>query len=112
MSDDHALLVMLQTVIATWRDYVPLYYAVYVIDEGSDARFLTSRNPLVDFENRPTRLLPLSSRHCLFLSQDPEHARFKRQFMRCDRNMVSEFNRMALRNAWQYVYSRTPDFKE
>lgn len=112
-SEDYRLVVKLKTVLDTWKDYVPLYYAVQVIDEGApEARFLTSGNPLIDFSNKLTRFLPLSSRHCLFLSNDPQHRNFTPRFMRCDRATVAEINKLSVRNAWQYVFSSTMDFVE
>jgi hypothetical protein len=110
-SADFRLIVKLKTAMDTWRDYVPVHYAVQVIDsEDCDLRFLTSSNPLIDFSNKPTKLLPLSSRHCLFLSWDSRHRAFARRFVRCDRETVAEINKLTVRNAWQYVYSCTPDF--
>jgi hypothetical protein len=112
-SEDHRLVVRLNTVIKGWREYVPTFYAVHVIDpEMCDARFLTSSNPLVDFSNKPTHLLPISSRHCLFLSHDPQHRDFSRNFLKCEREMVAGINSMTMKNAWQYVYSCTPEFSE
>ena len=110
-SDDFRLVVKLRTALDNWRDYVPLYYAVQTIDsDAGDARFLTSSNPVIDFSNKPTKLLPLSSRHCLFLSHDPQHRTFKRRFISCDRTTVAELNEVITRNAWQYVYSCKPNF--
>ena len=75
-------------------------------------RFLPSSNPLIDFTNKPTKLLPLSSRHCLFLSNDPAHARFRPQFTACDTEMVAGINRMTRQNAWHYRYSCSASFAE
>lgn len=111
-SEDHWLVVRLKTALDNWRTYVPLYYAVNVIPPERDQRFLTSSNPLIDFTNKPTMLLPLSSRHCLFLSNDPAHANFRTQFTTCDAEMVVGINRMARKNAWQYLYSCSSSFAE
>ena len=61
---------------------------------------------------KPTMLLPLSSRHCLFLSNDPAHANFCPQFTTCDVEMVAGINRMTRKNAWQYLYSCSSSFSE
>jgi hypothetical protein len=65
----------------------------------NDQRFLASSNPLIDFTNKPTTLLSLSSRHCVFLLNDPAHARFRPQFTTCDAEMVAGINRMTRTNA-------------
>jgi len=111
-SEDHWLVVRLKTALDNWRTYVPLCYAVNVIPPERDQRFLTSSNPLIDFNNKPTMLLPLSSRHCLFLSNDPAHANFRPQFTTCDVEMVAGINRMTRKNAWQYLYSCSSSFSE
>ena len=112
-SDDYRLIVKLHTAVKVWPEYVPIYYAVHTIDPViTDARFLTSSNPLIDFSNKPTRLLPLSSRHCLLLSHDPGHRNFKPTIMTCERDMIAGINKKTMENAWQYVYSCTPDFRE
>ena len=102
----------MKTALDNWRTYVPLCYAVNVIPPERDQRFLTSSNPLIDFNNKPTMLLPLSSRHCLFLSNDPAHANFCPQFTTCDVEMVAGINRMTRKNAWQYLYSCSSSFSE
>ncbi len=111
-SDDHWLIVMLKTSLDNWQDYVPLYYAINVIEEGSDQRFMTSGNPLIDFENKPTMLLPLSSQHCLFLSHDPVHHGWSPRSIVCSEEMVSGINGRIRENAWQYIYSCRPDFSD
>lgn len=83
-----------------------------VSGEHNDQRFLTSSNPLIDVTNKPTMLLPLSSRHCLFLSNDPAHARFRPQFTTCDTDMVAGINRRTRKNAWHYLYSCSASFAE
>lgn len=57
-------------------------------------------------------LLPLSSRHCLFLLNDPAHARFRPQFTTCDAEMVARINRVTRKNAWHYLYSYSASFAE
>ncbi len=109
-SEDQWLVVMLRTALDNWRDYVPRYYAVNVISDDSDARFLTSSNPLIDFTNKPTMLLPLSSKCCLFLSHDPAHGGMRPIFTDCSPELVVGINEMTHKNAWQYVYSCHPDF--
>lgn len=110
-SEDHRLMVKLHASLQSWQDYLPTYYAVQVID-GSDqeARFLTSSNPVIDMSNLPTMFLPISSRHCLFLSRDPQHRTFTPRFTTCDRAMVAELNNLTIKNSWQYLYSSTPSF--
>lgn len=109
-TEDFRLIVKLRTVLDGWRDYLPIHYSLRVIDPAErDARFLTSSNPLIDFSNKPSRLFPLSNRHCLFLSRDPKHRAIKPMLLLCDRATVSEINGLTLRNAWQYAYSCTPD---
>lgn len=111
-SDDYWLVVKLRTALDNWQPYVPLYYAVNVIEPNSDARFLTSSNPLIEFTNKPTMLLPLSSKHCLFLSHDPAHQSMRPIFTVPSLETVTGINRMTTKNAWQYVYSCTPSFVE
>lgn len=57
-------------------------------------------------------LFPLSSRHCLFLSNDPVHSGFRPQFTACATEMVAGINRMTCKNAWQYLYSCSSSFAE
>lgn len=83
-----------------------------MIPPGSDRRFLTSSNPLIDFANKPTMLLPLSSRHCLFLSNDPAHRNFGPVTRTPDADEIAGINRMTIKNAWQYLYSSTESFAE
>ncbi|WP_133175340.1 DUF4238 domain-containing protein [Sphingomonas oleivorans] len=110
-TDDWRLVVMLNAALEAAPDYVPPYYAVQAIDPAEPGlRFLTSSNPVINFENRPTMLLPVSSRHCLFLSWDPAHLRYERKSFPCGRDMVVGINQTTLTNAWQYVYSSTPSF--
>lgn len=111
-SEDYWLVVRLRTALDNWESYVPLYYALNVIPPGSDQRFLTSSNPLIDFTNQPTMLLPLSSRHCLFLSNDPAHRDFGPVTRTPDADEIAGINRMTIKNAWQYLYSSTESFAE
>jgi hypothetical protein len=111
-SEDYWLVVRLKTALETWESYVPLYYSLNVIPPGSDRRFLTSSNPLIDFKNEPTMLLPLSSRHCLFLSNDPVHRDFEPVTRTPDDNEIAGINRMTIKNAWQYIYSCTNSFAD
>jgi hypothetical protein len=69
-----------------------------------------SSNPLIEFENKPTKLLPLSSRHCLFMSFDPQFIGSSPSTTTCDREIVTGINELTIKNSWQYVYSGTPDF--
>lgn len=109
---DWRLVVMLNAALKAAPDYVPLYYCVQEIDPAEpDLRFLTSSNPVINFETRATMLLPISSRHCVFLSWDPAHGGYERKFFPCGRDMVVEINKATLKNAWQYVYSPTPSFE-
>lgn len=112
-SDDYRLVIRLKAALESWRDYLPVFYAVQVIHPTEpDARFLTSSNPIVDFSDKPSGFLPISSRHCLFLSRDPQHRTFLPSFITCDRARVAEINVVTKRNAWQYVYSCTRDFED
>jgi hypothetical protein len=111
-SEDHWLVTRLHAALNNWQDFVPLHYVVNVIPPDSDARFLTSSNPLIDFDNLPTMLLPLSSRHCLFLSRDPVHAAMKPSSVACTTETIAGINRKTIENAWQYVYSSSSDFSE
>jgi len=54
--------------------------------------------------------MPISSRHCLFLSHDAVHGRFAPKFMPCRREIVLGINGLTRLDAWQYLYSSTPDF--
>jgi Protein of unknown function (DUF4238) len=110
-SDDFRLVVKTRSALDNGLSYLPLHYSVQVIDENERAaRFLTSSNPLIEFTNKPTMLLPLSSRHCLFMSNDPQHSDLQPIFLRCEKVTVEEINKITIRNSWQYVYSCTPDF--
>jgi hypothetical protein len=111
-SEDYWLVVRLKTALDNRESYVPLYYSLNVIPPGSDQRFLTSSNPLIDFTNKPTMLLPLSSRHCLFLSNDPAHRDFGPVIRTPDHVEIAGINRMTIKNAWQYIYSCTDSFAE
>lgn len=111
-SEDYWLVARLHAALNNWQQYVPLHYTLNEIPIGSELRFLTSSNPLIDFANKPTMLLPLSSRHCLFMSNDPAHAHFQPRVHPCDAEMVAGINRMTIKNAWQYVYSCSEDFAE
>jgi hypothetical protein len=111
-SDDQWLVVRLKTALHNWQAYAPVYYAVNLIPLGSGQRFLTSSNPLIDFTNKPTMLLPLSSRHCLFLSHDPAHRDFRPMVRTVEAEEIAGINRMTIKNAWQYIYSCSPDFAE
>lgn len=111
-SEDHWLVVRLKTALDNWQAYVPLYYAVNVIPPGSGQRFLTSSNPLIDFTSKPTMLLPLSSRHCLFLSHDPAHRDFRPLIRMPGAEEVAGINRMTIKNTWQYLYSCSDSFAE
>ena len=51
-SEDHWLIVMLRASLENWKSYVPLFYVIYAIEEGSKQRFMTSGNPLIDFEKK------------------------------------------------------------
>jgi hypothetical protein len=110
-SDDHWLIARVKTALEDWPNYVPVNYWVQVIDEHDDeSRFLTSSNPLIEFENMPTKVLPLSNRHCLFLSFDKQFDGCSPSFLSCDRETVTGINRLTIKNSWQYVYSNKLDF--
>jgi len=110
-TEDHRLIVKLRTAIDNAKSYIPLYYALkFIGDDLEGARFLTSSNPVIDFENKPTMFLPLSSRHCLFMSFDPAHEHFRPGTIACDAPLIAEINKLTVRNSWHYVYSSTPDF--
>jgi hypothetical protein len=111
-SEDYWLVVRLKTALDNWESYVPLYYALNVIPPCSNHRFLTSSNPLIDFTNKPTMLLPLSSRHCLFLSNDLAHRDFGPVTRTLGAEEIAGINRMTIKNAWQYLYSCTDSFAE
>lgn len=111
-SEDYWLVVRLKTALDNWESYIPLYYALNVIPPESNDRFLTSSNPLIDFTNKPTMLLPLSSRHCLFLSNDPAHRNIAPMTVMLEPDEIAGINRMTIKNAWQYIYSCTDSFAE
>ena len=112
-SDNHWLIARLRASIDAWQNYIPTHYSIQVIDEHDQvSRFLTSSNPLVEFTNKPIKLFPLSSRHCLTLSYDQQFSRADPYFQVCDSNMVKEINRRTIENSWQYIYSNKPDFSE
>lgn len=108
---DFKLIVSLNAAIKEGKRLEPLSYAIVRIDETQqDLRFLTSSNPLVDFENKPNKFFPLSSRECLMLIYDPELARYPPCFVNGDSETVRGINDITLRNSWQYVYSCRADF--
>jgi hypothetical protein len=110
-SDDHWLIARFNAAFKDAPNYVPTHYSVQTIDgQDHDICFLTSSNPLIEFENKPSKLMPLSKRHCLFLSYDPSFAQFEPKFVGCDHASVAEINRLTLQNSWQYVYSSVPEF--
>jgi Protein of unknown function (DUF4238) len=110
-SDDFRLIIKTQSALDNGMSYLPLHYSVQEIDDNeSSARFLTSSNPLIEFTYKPTMLLPLSNRHCLFMSNDPQHSAMQPKFLSCDEATVEEINKITIRNSWQYIYSCTPDF--
>jgi hypothetical protein len=110
-SPDYRLIVSLNAAIKEGKELEPLGYAILRLDETQpELRFLTSSNPLVDFGNKPNKFFPLTSRACLMLIHDPELARVGRGHIQTDAKTVRGINEIALRNAWQYVYSCRPDF--
>lgn len=112
-TDDFWLIARIKAALDAGKHYLPVHYSVQIIDEtDKHVRFLTSSNPLVEFENMPTKLMPISSRHCLFLSYDQKFSGFAPGFVKCDRESVKEINRLTMENSWQYVYSSTQDFSE
>lgn len=111
-SENYWLIVRLKTALDNWQTYVPLYYALNASPPGSDERFLTSSNPLIDFTNKPTMLLPLSSRHCLVLSNDSAPRDFGPATQTPGAEEIADINRMPIKNAWQYIYSCTDSFAE
>ena len=112
-SDDHWLLARMKTSLEDWRNYVPIMYSVYVIDENdADSRFLASSNSLIEFENMPTKIWPISNKHCLFLSYDEKHRDVDPRFDVCDNEIVTGINRRTIENSWQYLYSNSSDFSE
>ncbi len=110
-SDDHWLLARVKASLDDWRTYLPYHYSVQVIDENDQvSRFLTSSNPLIEMENQPTKLLPFSNRHCLFMSFDPQLIGCSPSAITCNGEIVAGINHLTIKNSWQYVYSNTPDF--
>jgi Protein of unknown function (DUF4238) len=110
-SDDHWLIARVRASLDDWPNYIPVTYWVQMIDEKNDAsRFLTSSNPLIEFDNMPTKLLPLSNRHCLILSFDKQFDGCNPSFQSCSKETVVEINRRTVENSWQYVYSSTANF--
>lgn len=110
-SDDHWLIARVKTSLDDWPNYVPVNYWVQTIDDKDEvSRFLTSSNPLIEFDNMPTKIFPLSNRHCLFLSFDKQFDGCSPSFQRCDREMVAGINGLTVKNSWQYIYSSRPDF--
>lgn len=111
-NEDYWLVVRLKTALHNWESFVPFYYSLNVFPPGSSRRFLTSSNPLIGFTNKPTMLLPLSSRHCLFLSNDPAHRDFGSVTRTLGPDEIAGINRMTIKNAWHYLYSCTDSFTE
>jgi hypothetical protein len=112
-SNDHWLLTRMKTCLEVWPNYVPIMYSVYVIDENdTESRFLTSSNPLIELKNMPTKIWPISNKHCLFLSFDEKHRDVGPRFDVCENEMVTGINRLTIENSWQYLYSNRPDFSE
>lgn len=110
-SEDHWLLSRIKATLDDWRNYLPYHYSVQIIHPTSqNLRFLTSSNPLIEMENQPTKILPLSTRHCLFLSFDPQFIGCTPSTTFCDDEIVAGINGLTIKNSWQYVYSDRPDF--
>jgi Protein of unknown function (DUF4238) len=110
-SDDHFTLVGYNTAMDRVEEYVPKSYWVWEIDQQNEYdRFLTSSNPLIDFTNFQSMLLPLSSRHCLSLNNDDSLSHVEPSFLTCDTDMVKGINDLTVKNSWQYVYSSTANF--
>jgi hypothetical protein len=108
---DWKLVLSLNAALAKGTELVPLSYAIYrLTEEQLHLRFLTSSNPLVEFDNKPNKFFPLSSRECLLLIYDPELHWSGSRFLPCDEELVAGINGVTLRNAWQYVYSCRADF--
>lgn len=110
-SEDHWLIARVQASIDDWPNYVPVHYWVQVVDDSvDDYRFLTSSNPLIEFDNMPTKLLPLSNRHCLVMSFDRQFRGCAPRTKVCDQATMAEINRRTIENSWQYIYSCKPNF--
>ena len=110
-SHDFQLIARVSAALDNALDYVPIYYTIQMIDENdNDMRFLTSSNPLIEFTNKTMSFLPLSNRHCLMLSYDPQFEGEQPSFIACDKVILEGINKLSIQNAWQYVYSCTPDF--
>jgi hypothetical protein len=109
-SPDFKLVASISAAIDEGKRLEPLGYSILRIEDDKGMRFLTSSNPLVDFDNKPTKFFPISNRDCLLLTYNPMLARFPPRFMAVTADMVQGINEIALRNSWQYVYSCRGDF--
>ena len=110
-SPDFRLIASLRAALDESERLEPLGYSIFRIEDiNSGLRFLTSSNPLVDFDNKPNKLFPLSKRDCLFLVYDPVLARIPPRFTVATASTVKGINEITLRNSWQYVYSCRADF--
>ncbi len=110
-NDDWRLIVSLHAALSKGSELVPLGYAIYrLAEDQSHLRFLTSSNPLVEFDHKVNKFFPLSSRDCLFLIFDPDLPPMQPRFLECNDDLVAGINGITMRNAWQYVYSCRSDF--
>ena len=110
---DFRLITSLKAALAEARELEPLSYSIIRLEENEpELRFLTSSNPLVEFENKPLKFFPLSSRIGLMLIYDPDLARHPKGYVKCSPQMTREINEIALRNSWQYVYSCRANFEQ
>ena len=85
-TEDLWLLSRVKASLDDWSNYIPFYYSVQTIDESDQvSRFLTSSNPLIEMKNQPLKFFPLSSRHCLLMSFDPQFKGCNPSAVTCDR---------------------------
>lgn len=105
-SEDHIMVASVMAAMKQAHQYVPRSYFVWEIGADQEhSHFLTSSNPLIAFENKPSMLFPISSRHCLFMTNDVGLDDMQPRLFACDVQMVNEINSKTIENAWQYVYS-------
>lgn len=109
-TDDYFLFVGVNTALRDWQTYIPKSFAILTIPQDSELRFLTSSNPLISFDNKPSMFFPVSSNHCLFMNNDVELAKKGSGRMLAKEEAIIGINGLVIKNSWQYVYSSREDF--
>lgn len=110
-TDDWFLIVLMKTALQEAKNYVPRSYSILQIpDEKKGTRFLTSSNPVVEFNNKSTMFFPLTKNHCLIMFNEDRYDFIKPSFRTVEKAEIKGINALILKNSWQYTYSSTESF--